>query len=239
MTTFLAGGLATGFLKSWGMILVSEIGDKTFFIAAVMAMKNSRQSVFGGAAGALAAMTVLSALMGWAAPTLISKQYTQYGAALLFFIFGFKMLYEVFTIAEKGNEASEWDEAEKDVKAAEAAKAQSGNKPTNGRINGSSERRQQDILCQLFSPVFLEAFVLTFCAEWGDRSQIATIGLAASANVVGVSLGGILGHCMCTGGAVLGGRQLAAYVAEQTLAVIGGVLFLVFGVQALYEGLYS
>lgn len=31
----------------------------------------------------------------------ISKQYTQYGAALLFFIFGFKMLYEVFTIAEK------------------------------------------------------------------------------------------------------------------------------------------
>ena len=45
MTSLLAGGLATGFLKSWGMILVSEIGDKTFFIAAVMAMKNSRQSV--------------------------------------------------------------------------------------------------------------------------------------------------------------------------------------------------
>ena len=29
--------------------------------------------VFGGAAGALAAMTVLSALMGWAAPTLVSQ----------------------------------------------------------------------------------------------------------------------------------------------------------------------
>lgn len=34
--------LAEGFLSSWGMILVSEIGDKTFFIAAVMAMKNPR-----------------------------------------------------------------------------------------------------------------------------------------------------------------------------------------------------
>lgn len=45
MTSLLAGGLTAGFLKSWGMILVSEIGDKTFFIAAVMAMKNSRQSV--------------------------------------------------------------------------------------------------------------------------------------------------------------------------------------------------
>lgn len=74
---------------------------------------------------------------------------------------------------------SEWDEAEKDVKAAEAAKAKSGNKPTNGRTNGRSSLEQQDILSQLFSPVFLEAFVLTFCAEWGDRSQIATIGKPA------------------------------------------------------------
>lgn len=30
------------------------------------------------------------------------------------------------------------------------------------------------------SPVFLEAFVLTFLAEWGDRSQITTIILAAT-----------------------------------------------------------
>lgn len=238
MTSLLSGGLTAGFLKSWGMILVSEIGDKTFFIAAVMAMRNSRQSVFGGAAGALAAMTVLSALMGWAAPSLISKQYTQYGAALLFFVFGFKMLYEVATAVEKDDDASEWEEAEKDVKASEAAKAKQGttSKPTNGKTNSRTSVKQPDVLNQLFSPVFLEAFILTFCAEWGDRSQIATIGLAASANVVGVSLGGILGHCMCTGAAVLGGRQMAAYVAERTLAITGGVLFLAFGVHALYEG---
>ena len=36
---------AQAFLKSWGMILLSEIGDKTFFIAAIMAMKNSRRVV--------------------------------------------------------------------------------------------------------------------------------------------------------------------------------------------------
>ena len=34
-----------GFIKSWGMILLSEIGDKTFFIAAIMAMKNPRRWV--------------------------------------------------------------------------------------------------------------------------------------------------------------------------------------------------
>jgi hypothetical protein len=44
---------AQGFLKSWGMILVSEIGDKTFFIAAVMAMKNPRTTVCHTLASAL------------------------------------------------------------------------------------------------------------------------------------------------------------------------------------------
>lgn len=37
-----------GFIKSWGMILLSEIGDKTFFIAAIMAMKNPRRWVRSG-----------------------------------------------------------------------------------------------------------------------------------------------------------------------------------------------
>jgi putative Ca2+/H+ antiporter (TMEM165/GDT1 family) len=39
----------------------NAIGDKTFFIAAVMAMRHPRLEVFGSAIAALALMTVLSA----------------------------------------------------------------------------------------------------------------------------------------------------------------------------------
>ena len=53
-------------------------------------------------------------------------------------------------------------------------------------------------------PILVQVFTLTFLAEWGDRSQVATIGLAASANVAGVTAGGCLGHALCTGAAVLG-----------------------------------
>jgi Ca2+/H+ antiporter, TMEM165/GDT1 family len=85
--------------------------------------------------------------------------------------------------------------------------------------------------------VFTQALTLTFLAEWGDRSQIATIAMAAAKDVVGVTLGGILGHTLCTGMAVVGGRLLAARISERTVHLVGGGLFLVFGLHSLVFGL--
>lgn len=53
-------GFVGGFISSFSMIVVSELGDKTFFIAAIMAMRHSRLVVFAGAISALGLMTVLS-----------------------------------------------------------------------------------------------------------------------------------------------------------------------------------
>jgi putative Ca2+/H+ antiporter (TMEM165/GDT1 family) len=97
-------------------------------------------------------------------------------------------------------------------------------------------KQQQSFLNKVLSPVFLEAFTLTFLGEWGDRSQIATIGLAAQENVTGVTLGGILGHTLCTGAAVVGGKHLASRISERTVAFCGGILFLIFGVHSLLSG---
>lgn len=49
-----------GFIGAISVIIVSELGDKTFFIAAILAMRHSRLVVFGGAIAALSIMTVLS-----------------------------------------------------------------------------------------------------------------------------------------------------------------------------------
>ena len=81
-------------VQSFAMIIVSEIGDKTFLIAAILAMRHPRMVVFAGAFGSLVAMSILSAALGHVVPTLIPKRWTQALAAVLFIVFGLKMLQE-------------------------------------------------------------------------------------------------------------------------------------------------
>eukprot|EP00662_Eupelagonemidae_sp_cell21_P009200 gene9200-38493_t len=70
-----------------------------------------------------------------------------------------------------------------------------------------------------FSPIFMQAFTLTFIAEWGDRSQIATIALSATANAVGVCVGG----------------KVANALSPKHVTFIGGMLFVIFGALTAYQ----
>ena len=46
-----------------------------------------------------------------------------------------------------------------------------------------------------------------------------------------MAFGGILGHMICTGLAVVGGRLVALQISQRTLAFLGGALFLAFAVH--------
>lgn len=70
--------------------------------------------MFGGAIGALALMTALSAAIGWALPAILPKAYTHYAAVALFAYFGVKLLRE--GAATKANEPNEeLEEAEREL----------------------------------------------------------------------------------------------------------------------------
>jgi Uncharacterized protein family UPF0016 len=54
---------------------------------------------------------------------------------------------------------------------------------------------------------------MTFLGEWGDRSQIATIAMAAGQDYWWVTGGAVFGHGLCTAAAVIGGRAVAGRVS--------------------------
>ncbi|THG98058.1 hypothetical protein EW145_g7489 [Phellinidium pouzarii] len=258
-------------VQGFTMIIASEIGDKTFLIAAILAMRHPRVVVFAGAFGALAVMSVLSAALGHVMPTLIPKSWTQFSAAVLFFVFGAKMLHEgremkggSAKIQEEMKEAEEEIE-EDDAKAdgmsgtvqnghvialdvlerGESAEHFNEDAPRSPHSPGALRKRRgrmqkiiegaRNFFSLLLGPVFVQAFVLTFLGEWGDRSQIATIALGAAHNVYAVSLATIVGHSACTALAVVGGRYVSTKISVKHVTLGGAVLFLVFGFVYLYE----
>ena len=103
------GDFASAFGGSFGMILVSEIGDETFIIAALMAMRHPRAIVFAGALGALIVMTVLSTALGFIVPNLLSRQVTNKAATVLYTFFGLRLLYIAYR-AEDEDPNKELDE---------------------------------------------------------------------------------------------------------------------------------
>ena len=65
----------------------------------------------------------------------------------------------------------------------------------------------------LLSPAWVQTFVMTFLGEWGDRSQIATIAMAAGSDYWWVTGGALIGHALCIAVAVIGGRAIAGRVS--------------------------
>ncbi|CAD8133673.1 unnamed protein product [Paramecium pentaurelia] len=218
--------------QSIGSMLVSEIGDKTFFLAAILSMKFNRLAVFAGAAGALVLMTAISCAFGIIVPTLLPRFYTAIVVTIIFYFFGGKLLFDWYHMENEGDKEElkqvEMELEELDKKLLSSHKIIDPENPTEGqKTNLASVVPIQQIVWQ--------AFIMTFLGEWGDRSQITTISLAAVQDADIVFLGCSIGHLICTTIAVVGGKLLAHQISEKTVNLAGGIVFIIFGLMHTYE----
>ncbi|KAL5120679.1 GCR1-dependent translation factor 1 [Pleosporales sp. CAS-2024a] len=274
-----AGGVIQpfhSFLLSFTMIIFSEIGDKTFLVAALMAMRHPRLLVFSAAFSALVVMTVLSAVLGHAVPSVLSERFTHFAAAALFLVFGIKLLREGLAMSPDDGVGEEMREVEQELEEKEQlARAKNGPRkssispyaleggrgtrrsrsnsrlPAPARSPSSSPERGSslagsssalgglnNLFSLLLSPAWVQTFVMTFLGEWGDRSQIATVAMAAGSDYWFVTAGAVVGHGLCTAGAVIGGRAIAGRISMRNVTLGGAIAFLVFGVIYLLEAFY-
>lgn len=88
--------------------------------------------------------------------------------------------------------------------------------------------------------VFASTFGLTAVGELGDKTQLATVALAASTGAPGeVFVGACLALTLMMALAVLIGDRLAKRLEPRTLRVVGAALFLVAGLVLVAELLLS
>ncbi|CAM0884404.1 unnamed protein product [Alopecurus aequalis] len=212
----------SGFTAAFTLIFVSEIGDKTFFIAALLAMQYQKALVLLGSMAALSLMTIVSVVIGRIFQSVPAQFQTtlpigEYAAVALLAFFGFKSIKDAWALPDNTNgdlqensESGELAEAEELVK----------------------EKASQKLTSPL--AILWKSFSLVFFAEWGDRSMLATIALGAAQSPLGVASGAIAGHLIATLLAIIGGAFLAKYLSEKLVGLLGGVLFLLFAAATLF-----
>jgi len=205
----------TAFGSSLTAITLAELGDKTFFMALILAVRHPPRWVFVGAFAALTVVTLLSLALGFGLRELLPLALLPWVAAVLFIGFGIKLL-----AAAQGMAA---DAADSEAHEAEAAV-------------DAAERRQTGHGVWV---VIWEAFALVFVAELGDRTQFTTIFLAAAPafTLTGLVAGTLLGHALVTALAVGAGQWIGKRLSERVLYRLSGGLFLAFGLFALLQAL--
>ncbi|KAG2083485.1 hypothetical protein BD769DRAFT_1724192 [Suillus cothurnatus] len=192
-------------IRSFMTIILSEIGDKTFFISAILAMRHPRlpgRYCFPS----LALMSMLSASLGDGEK-------------------GEGKVEEEMREAEEEIDGDRFDaqdaiplqrlEEEEVVPSSPNARKQE-------KLGWGIAEGARNFCSLILGPVFVQSFVLTFLGEWGDRSQIATIALCAALTV--------LGHTCCTALAVVGGRYVSSKISVKYVTLGGTALFLIFGI---------
>lgn len=227
----------SGVPASFVMVLITEVGDKTFFLAMLLAMRHGKLAVFVGAMFALFFMTAGSAYAGYLVASsadllAASEEIMDVCAMVLFGIFGTQLLSEAYRLHRQEANDSEMRQL---LGSAEEST------PTHGERQDAEETlrevdEKEGEVKSWWGAVW-QTFTLMFVAEWGDRSMFATLALATQHNILGVIVGAMAAHMLANIMAVVGGEMLSNIISEKIMALTGGCVFILFALLSAYEAI--
>lgn len=202
-------------LRSFCVVGVAEIFDKTWFVALICALQYGRKISFIGGSLALSLHVFLAAGLGVTISQFFSIRTLCFSTAAIFFLLAMAYSWEFFSsevsddvIAERSNEAQE-------------------------SMKGGKEGKEGPCWRDALGRVFMAVFV----AEWGDRTQVAMITLHSSAPWLPVCLGSLVAFLLLTFSAVVAATLVQyAKLSERFVLGVSALSFFVFSALAVRDG---
>ena len=243
--------MKTSFLSSFGyslsFIFITDITDKSVFLIIFLTKRLSSLALYLVSLTSVLSMNYLSILLGYYLPKLISHIYLEIIAFILFTTFGILSLIESRKENEKLNNLielskKETNDSENDysLMGEELETDLESNKelllPSILRSNSiSSISNNNNNNNELNIGLIIGIFFALCLSDFGDKSQIAIITMAAIYNIYGIILGSTIALIGTITIAVLFGKWLTDKISPKTLLLIGGFIFLAFGIETLFN----
>ncbi len=240
----------SSFAYSLSFIFVSDLTDKSIFLIIFLSKKLPPLTLFIVSLSSVLLMNYLSILLGYYLPKIISEIYMQIIALILFTTFGILSIIESQKEDEKINDLAELAKLEsigsendyslmnEDLETDLESNRES-NKESNKELLFPSILRTNSNITEISNTNngnfgLITAIFFALClSDFGDKSQIAIITMAAIYNLYGILLGSTIALIGTVTLAVLFGNWILEKISPKKFLLIGGLIFLTFGFQTL------
>ena len=198
-----------GFTTAFATVAVAGIGDKSFLTALLLAARHKARWVFTGSVLALTIGAGIWICMGVWMRSVISMDLIKIVSGFTFLLFGLKALAEGFGLTQEN----------------QCNKSDGGSKATNTSLQLPA------------NAVIRNSFTTTFLAEFGDRTQLALLALAAGPDISAESIftGAVAANIVLAIAAVTSGKFLKSKLCQKKVAIFSGTLFLILGLKILLQ----
>ena len=102
----------------------------------------------------------------------------------------------------------------------------------------SREEQEKSLIEKSGHSIVVTSFLMIFAAEFGDKTQLAIAGMAASSPPLAIYIGATTALITTSILGVLGGRWLTQKITPNLLHKLGGILFLAFAAWIVVEKLF-
>lgn len=208
-------GAVESLLLAAGVVFVAELGDKTQLLVLAASLRGRAVPVLLGAVSAFLLLTVVAASVGtWLGDALPTAAVLVAGG-VLFVALGVRA----------------WLESREER---EDQPGEAGDRGGEGAEDGAEDGA--GAAGRVRAVGFGGAFALVLVGELGDKTQLATVGLAARGDPVATAVGAGLALAASAGLAVVAGRWLQSRLRPRLVARASAALFVALGLASIVLG---